>query len=184
MKITIIDGIDVNSISDEMAMLNNNMQTLSTQNDTTIFNVNDLNIHHCNGCWSCWLKTPGNCVFNDDMIDIYKSIVKSDLLIFVSALKAGLVESSIKKVMDRMFALLLPHMTVVEGQLHHIPRYDKQPKLGLVIMGQKDYSKEQDEILKEFMYRFSLNFNHGTGNFVHYYNSANSKELINEINNI
>ena len=32
----------------------------------TLF-ATELDIHDCVGCFSCWNKTPGVCVFKDDM---------------------------------------------------------------------------------------------------------------------
>ena len=184
MKITIVNGISENDFKKESESIKMSFNQLSEENDVAQFDVDRLNIHHCTGCWTCWIKNPGNCVFNDDMVDIYKSIVKSDLLIFVSSIKAGFIQSEIKKVLDRMFALILPHMTILKDEFHHIPRYDNQPKMGLVIVGEDNHEQEQEEILKEFMYRLSLNFNKGTGNFLHYYNADNEKELLNEISSI
>ena len=112
------------------------------------------------------------CVFDDDMTEVYASIIKSDLLIFFSSIKAGFIQSEVKKTIDRMFALILPHMTILKGELHHIPRYSNQPKMGLVIVGENRHAAEQEEILKEYMYRLSLNFNKASGHFLHYYNST------------
>ena len=182
MKITIVNGIKKDSSPDESILIEKQIANMHKDNQVTQYNVEHLNIHHCTGCWNCWMQNPGNCVYNDDMIDIYKSIVKSDLLIFVSTLKAGFLQSEIKRVLDRMFTLILPHMVVVKDELHHIPRYDSQPKLGLVLAGADQSNTEQDEILREFMHRLALNFNHGSGHFVHYL--GDEKELINEIHSV
>ena len=39
-------------------------------------------IHHCIGCFTCWLKTPGKCVFEDDMNPILEKFVDADLVIY------------------------------------------------------------------------------------------------------
>jgi len=184
MNITIINGISEDNFANENKSLNKSFNQLKSSNEITQYNVDDLDINNCTGCWTCWLKDPGKCVFDDDMVNIYKSIVKSDLLVFVSCVKAGFIQSEVKKVIDRMFAVLLPHMTILKGELHHIPRYDNQPKLGLIIVGEEEHDAEQEETLKEFLYRISLNFNKDKGKFLHYFNINNEKELVNEINNI
>ena len=184
MKITIVNGINENTFRVQCKSLNDAFTELKVNNQITLFDANKLNIHHCTGCWSCWLKDPGKCVFDDDMAKVYTSIIKSDLLIFVSSIKAGFIQSEIKKVIDRMFAVLLPHMTILKGELHHIPRYDNQPRLGLLIVGEDNPTAEQEEILKEYLYRLSLNFNKAKGTFLHYYNCDMQKEFINEVNNI
>ena len=118
------------------------------------------------------------------MTALYKSIIESDLLIFISSIKAGFIQSEVKKVIDRMFALLLPHMTILKGELHHIPRYNNQPTLGLIIAGEASPEKEQQEIFDEYLYRLSLNFNKAKKHLLYYYSVDRQKELINEINNI
>jgi hypothetical protein len=36
---------------------------------TELFEVilTENNIHPCTGCYTCWMKTPGQCVFKDDV---------------------------------------------------------------------------------------------------------------------
>lgn len=182
MKITIVNGINDKDYPKEIESLNKSLSQLKTENDINQFDIHNMNINNCIGCWNCWMDDPGQCVLDDDMIEIHKSTVVSDMIIFVSSIKAGFLQKEIKRSIERMFALLMPHIKIVKDECHHVLRYDNKPKLGLVVVGADQTCTEQKEILEEYMYRLSLNFNHGTGHFVHYYN--NEKELVNEINNI
>ena len=184
MKITIINGISKGKHCKDAQVIHNAIEELSSNNEIDHYDITKLNIKPCTGCWTCWIKEPGKCIRNDDMTDIYKSMVKSDLLIFISEVQAGFIQSTIKMVIERMFALLLPYMTIVNNEFHHIPRYEKQPRLGMVIVGQENHDEEQEEIFKEYMYRLSLNFNKGSGHFLYYFNPSNDKEFLNEISNI
>jgi len=184
MKITIMNGANKVDYPKEYQNLLDIDNGLGGENQITQFDIKDLDIKPCTGCWTCWIKDPGTCIHKDDMVDIYKSVNQSDLLLIVSTIRAGFLDSDVKKVVERQFALLLPYMTNVNDEFHHIPRYDKQPKLGLVIVGEENNDIEQSDILKEYIYRLSLNFNHGTGSFLHYHSPTGSKELVYEINNI
>jgi len=184
MIITIVNGIAESQYPDESNEIVSTAEKLKMEHQVNLFDLNKLNVHPCSGCWTCWIKEPGRCVYDDDMVDIYKSTVKSDVLIWISQIKAGFVQSEIRKATERMFALLLPHMTELKGEMHHIPRYEKQPKIGLVIVGKSEHDIEQEEILKEYMYRLSLNFNKASGNFVHYFEPGKGKELADEIINL
>ncbi|MEX1377996.1 MAG: hypothetical protein AB1Z23_11075 [Eubacteriales bacterium] len=184
MNITIVKAIGDEEYAREHKGIMSAIDALQKEHQVDVFDADKMQINACTGCWTCWVKEPGKCVFDDDMVDIYKSIVKSDKLIFVSKIKAGFVQKEIRKVTERMFATLLPYITVLKDEFHHFPRYDKQAKLGLVVVGEEEHDTEQEEILKEYMYRLSLNFNKATGNFVHYFSAGKEKELVNEINNI
>ena len=78
----------------------------------------DLKIKYCQGCFGCWVKTPGMCVIKDDMERIYPSIIKSDLLLMVSPLKMGFINEVLKKTEDRMIPLLHPYFEIIKNESH------------------------------------------------------------------
>ena len=41
-------------------------------------------IHHCIGCFGCWVKTPAQCVIRDNYGDMGELLSKCDELILVS----------------------------------------------------------------------------------------------------
>ena len=41
-------------------------------------------VHHCIGDFSCWLKTPGKCIFQDDMGQILTSIMSADSIVIAT----------------------------------------------------------------------------------------------------
>jgi multimeric flavodoxin WrbA len=66
------------------------------------FFVSDMNIGDCASCRRCW--SNGNpCVINDDMEQIYSSITRADILIFVSPLYWFSWSAQIKRVIDRLY---------------------------------------------------------------------------------
>ena len=121
------------------------------------YNLKELTINQCVGCFGCWVKTPGLCVFDDDMEQILKSIVHSDLLVFASPLVMGFVSSLIKRCMDRMIPLIHPYFDFVRGEMHHMKRYESYPQLGIIYQKSEDDTEEDVSICRAIFERFVIN---------------------------
>jgi len=67
--------------------------------------LRDKNVQTCVGCYKCHrvLDSYG-CVINDDMQDIAKEILSSDLIILTSPIYSWMPTPSLKAVMDRIYA--------------------------------------------------------------------------------
>jgi hypothetical protein len=89
--------------------------------------VRDLDIRACTGCFGCWTRTPGECVIDDDARRLAEQVVKSDVTAVVSAVTFGGYSSLAKSVLDRLICLVLPTFTMVDGEVHHKPRYEHYP---------------------------------------------------------
>jgi len=125
--------------------------------DMKHFKVRDMDIHFCTGCWDCWVKTPGICSQKDDEEMILKSYPSSDLVVFVSPIKAGYESYLLKKVKDRMIPLVHPYIRVYKGEQHHIQRYDKNPDIGVVLIKDKDTTDEDILVIRQTYERIILN---------------------------
>jgi multimeric flavodoxin WrbA len=134
-------------------------QNLSqTSGKAEVFNLNEMNIHYCTGCWSCWLKTPGKCIFQDDMEQIYPKMVTADLVIYASPLTMGFIHSTLKKIMDRHIPMALPYIGFYRGECHHYLRYPKTPAFAVLVEKEKSTDTEDLEIVTQTFQRLSLNF--------------------------
>jgi hypothetical protein len=116
-----------------------------------------MRINYCCGCWNCWVKTPGECVFADDMPQVLRSIIHSDMTVFISPVVMGFVSAQLKKVNDRMVALVHPYITICENECHHQKRYDKYPKLGLILLDEKALKLEELDVITDIYNRLALN---------------------------
>ena len=85
----------------------------------------------CAGCGSCGLKTPGRCVVKDDMQDIFRQIVASDVLVLATPVRFGSYCAELKKVIDRFQPLMAPIYVVRNGEMHFRGRYDLPALLGV-----------------------------------------------------
>ncbi|MCK5388052.1 MAG: flavodoxin family protein [Candidatus Izimaplasma sp.] len=125
--------------------------------DVTLFNTTELKIKSCNGCFDCWVKTPGKCVIKDDMEELLIAIINSDLTVYISDIKVGYVSSGLKMIHDRTLPLILPYMDIVKDEVHHTKRYEKYPKLGLVLIENEKISDEVFDIIENSYVRLSYN---------------------------
>ena len=121
------------------------------------YNVRDLNIKQCLGCWNCWLKTPGLCVIKDDMELIYPLLARVDLVLWASPLILGTISGILKQTQDRFIPMIHPYIEVVDGECHHKFRYAHNPDLGLLV--EKSPADTHDDVaLTELLFqRFSRN---------------------------
>ena len=90
-------------------------------------------IHHCTGCFSCWIKTPGKCVIDDDMKELIVKLVSSDIVVFATPLYVDNVTGIMKNFMDRFMPILDPHMEKdKEGECRHPSRHGNVPKIMVI----------------------------------------------------
>jgi multimeric flavodoxin WrbA len=66
--------------------------------------LNDLNIRPCQGCYIC--RDKGVCRINDDMKDIRKYVLESDLIIYATPIYWFGPSGQLKLAMDRSIAFL------------------------------------------------------------------------------
>lgn len=177
MNITILNG----DLSPEDSGFSNYIEEFSLKISSTCnvehFQLNQMNLHYCTGCWSCWWKTPGLCAIKDDAEIIFKSVIHSDFLIFASPLYAGFASSLLKKIMDRLIVLLHPYMEIIQNECHHKKRYEKYPHLGLILQKEKDTDQEDIDIVRDIFNRWTLNF-HSELKYVKFTETDKHEEII------
>ena len=95
--------------------------------------VKDKEIKTCSGCFSCWNKTPGKCVVNDDMEEILEKILWADTVIWSFGLYYFNVPGKLKMLIDRQLPLSMPFMVKDSESGGHSSRYDMSGKRNVVI---------------------------------------------------
>lgn len=125
--------------------------------DVNNFYLQDKKIAPCQGCFGCWIKTPGICLTDDDGREVVKQAVQSDLMVFLSSISFGGYSSDLKKALDRIIPILYPFFMKINGEIHHKPRYKRYPSLmGVGVLSKSD--EEGERIFKTLVARNAINF--------------------------
>ena len=113
-------------------------------------------IHHCRGCFTCWGQS-NTCVIADDMKDIIKTYIESDIVVFATPVYVDNVTGILKQFIDRLLPLLDYHMeTDDKGETIHRKRFEKYPKI-MVISNCGFPENTHFQVVSLFFKRFSRN---------------------------
>lgn len=119
--------------------------------------LRDLDLKGCSGCWGCWVKTPGVCVKRDDSARVCSSAVNSDLVVLASPMRMGFTTSLLKRAADQMIPLIHPYLVIEGGEMHHRPRYERYPLMGLLLSPGDEDDAEDIEITTHLWSRMARN---------------------------
>lgn len=108
-------------------------------------------IHHCIGCFGCWVKTPGKCVIHDGYHETGVDMSKCTELIIISRCYYGSVRPFVKMVEDRAISYFHPDFVIRKGEMHHKRRYKNTITLSSHFYGENitDIEKETARELLE-----------------------------------
>jgi multimeric flavodoxin WrbA len=180
MKITLVDA-STNSYSKKEFTLQLTEGLIEGGHWVNLLKAEKLKINYCQGCWSCWWKTPGECPQKDDMQEYYKSFLESDLVIHFSPISMGFISSKLKTINDRTVPLVHPYIKIVNKECHHEGRYEHYPFLALIV-DPMDSDAEDLAITRDLYTRMAINLKSELILFLTTYKSK--EELINEISHI
>jgi multimeric flavodoxin WrbA len=124
--------------------------------ETKAFPLAAMDIRPCRGCFSCWLKTPGRCVIQDDQEGILQEFPASDRVIWLTPVCFGGYAPELKKALDRVIPVLLPFFIRLRGETHHPQRYPRRRRL-LVVGTQRDADPESEAVFRRLVGRNALN---------------------------
>ena len=99
------------------------------------FDLNQMGVKDCTGCWSCWWKTPGRCTYQD-LDEFYHHYITADKAIYFSRVTKGFASGNLKTLFDRMIPLYLPYVSYTTGESMHVPRYQRYPDIEFYYEGE------------------------------------------------
>ncbi|MFX1571913.1 MAG: flavodoxin family protein [Promethearchaeota archaeon] len=142
--------------------------------------IKDISIAACQGCFDCWLNTPGECRIDDYGRETTNKMVHSNLIIYITPITFGGYSSELKKVLDRFIPILLPFLTKRKGETHHKFRYKNRASIIVIgILGKPNNEKES--IFKELVHRNSLNMGAPVHEVIIYIKSQSKTEFVNKL---
>ena len=157
MKITILNGSPERSSFDlYVADLASKLKGIG--NSVTQIDLRSLSLHHCVGCFGCWVKTPGLCVSRDASLEMDSTIINSDFVLWASPLRMGFPTELLKMALDKHLPLIHPYMEVAYGEAHHLRRYQHYPRVGLLLEKEASTDERDLQIVKDIFCRTAINF--------------------------
>ncbi|MFC2095326.1 flavodoxin family protein [Candidatus Bipolaricaulota bacterium] len=124
--------------------------------DVTTRKLRELDIADCLGCFGCWVKSPGECVIDDAGRDVARSIVNSDVVVYLTPIQFGGYSYQLKKAVDRSIPIISPYFRMVNGEVHHKKRYDSYPSMA-AFGWSVDRSKEVRDVFEMVVKRNAIN---------------------------
>ena len=94
--------------------------------------LKEKEIHPCIGCYTCWTKTPGICVFKDDMPELLNKVRESDVLVYATPLYNYNMTALLKAFQERLLPLIDPHLVKTGETYRHPQRYETDRKVVLL----------------------------------------------------
>jgi len=125
--------------------------------EPAVFDLTNMAIKPCRGCFGCWIKSPGLCAARDDMDKILPVQAGSDLYVLVTPVSYGGYGYHLKKWFDRSIPILLPFFEKVQGELHHPLRYGMRSHRLAGIGVEPRVDAENERIFQEIVRRNSIN---------------------------
>jgi hypothetical protein len=123
----------------------------------TQLDLRGMEIRSCTGCFGCWVKTPGECLAHDDSADVCRAVITSDFTLFAAPMVMGFTSALLKRTTDKLIPLIHPYIIIEGGEMHHAPRYQRYPLLGLLLGADPDTDAEDLEITEAAWSRTARN---------------------------
>lgn len=93
-------------------------------------------IKNCIGCFTCWTKTPGQCIQKDDMTnELLPKLLQSDLVVYATPLYFHSMNAAMSTFMERMLPAAQPFFEQRDGKTFHPLRHRVPKAVWLSVCG-------------------------------------------------
>jgi len=77
--------------------------------EVKVVNLREKNIKNCIGCFTCWTKTPGQCIHKDDMtVELFPKWLEADLVVYATPLYYHTMNGAMSTFRERTLPALQP----------------------------------------------------------------------------
>ena len=91
--------------------------------DVDVVNLREKKINNCVGCFTCWTKTPGECVMRDDMaLELLSKYLDCDLCVLATPLYHYTLNAQMKAFIERTLPIIDPLFVHRDGVTAHETR--------------------------------------------------------------
>ncbi|MDY9924127.1 hypothetical protein [Methanobacterium sp.] len=100
---------------------------LKNREDVRIIAESEGAIRNCIGCFSCWIKTPMQCIIKDSYNDMPTRFVGEEIIVISRCVYGG-YSRFIKNLFDRSIGSGTPFFEIRNGELKHVLRENKDKR--------------------------------------------------------
>lgn len=104
--------------------------------DVDIVHLRNQPDNQCIGCFTCWSKTPGVCIYDDSIRDdVFQKWLAADLVVYASPLYFYTMNATLKAFIERTLPALQPFVDEHDGRTFHAPRQQPPDVVMLSVAG-------------------------------------------------
>lgn len=133
-------------------------QLIKNGHSVNRYELLDMKIKPCVGCWSCWVKTPGVCAVPDDIESIRREYITSDAIVFATPIVAGFASAIMKNAIDKLIPIALPYIKVKRNEMRHYARYNRIAATAVILQQLPDADDEDVKIVSDYFGRMAYHF--------------------------
>ena len=120
--------------------------------EVEIVNLREKTIKNCIGCFTCWSKTPGKCLQNDDMTsEIFPKFLNSELVVYAFPLYYHFMNGAMRTFIERTLPAIQPFFERSVGKIYHPLRHKVPATVFLSVCGLPEAS--EFDALSDFLNR-------------------------------
>ena len=94
----------------------------------------------------------------DASLEMDQAVINADFVLWAAPLKMGFPSELLKRANDKHLPLIHPYMVVDHGEAHHLKRYARYPRLGLLLEKESATDERDLQTVTDIYCRTALNF--------------------------
>ncbi len=107
--------------------------------EAKIVNQREKTVINCLGCYTCWTKSPGRCIHQDDMTnEMLPEWLESDIVVYGTPPYNYTMTAAMKVFLERTLPSIQPFFEIHEGRMFHPLRQKVPAAVILSVSGMPD----------------------------------------------